>query len=144
VEVIVYLTDRSAWEQTRYNEAARQKFAKLHASWQIAVCTVIAAELLFAAGSHEAFVRQRAELETLRWIDMSPTAHRRSLNVMQELSRRGMPGVVGIPDLMIAATAETHGATVLHYNRDFERIAAVTGQPHEWIVPPGQGRGRHN
>ncbi len=42
-----------------------------------------------------------------------------------------------LPDLVIAATAGRHGATVLHYDADFDRIAAVTGQPVEWVAPPG-------
>lgn len=44
---------------------------------------------------------------------------------------------VKIPDLIIAAVAEHHGLTVLHYDHDFDRIADVTGQPMEWVVPPG-------
>ena len=40
-------------------------------------------------------------------------------------------------DLIIAATAERHGATVLHYDGDYDMIAAVTGQPAEWVAPPG-------
>jgi hypothetical protein len=42
-----------------------------------------------------------------------------------------------VPDLLIAATGEVYGAAVVHYDRDFDAIAAVTGQPVEWIVPPG-------
>jgi predicted nucleic acid-binding protein len=42
-----------------------------------------------------------------------------------------------LPDLVIAATAELHGATVLHYNSDYDRIAAVTGQPTEWVAQRG-------
>jgi predicted nucleic acid-binding protein len=42
-----------------------------------------------------------------------------------------------LPDLIIAATAEEHGATVLHYDADYDRIAAVTGQPAEWVAPRG-------
>jgi predicted nucleic acid-binding protein len=42
-----------------------------------------------------------------------------------------------LPDLTIAATAEQHGATVLHYDADFDRIAAVTGQPAEWVADRG-------
>ena len=42
-----------------------------------------------------------------------------------------------VPDLLIAAAAEANGVTVLHYDADFDRIAAVTGQPCEWIVPAG-------
>jgi hypothetical protein len=26
---------------------------------------------------------------------------------------------------------------LLHYDRDFDLIAAITGQPAEWIVPAG-------
>ena len=42
-----------------------------------------------------------------------------------------------LPDLIIAATAELNGATVLHYDADYDRIAAVTGQPTEWVAPKG-------
>ncbi len=42
-----------------------------------------------------------------------------------------------MPDLLIAATAEADDLTVLHYDADFERIAAVSGQTSEWIVPAG-------
>jgi hypothetical protein len=33
--------------------------------------------------------------------------------------------------------AEHHGAVVLHYDADFEHIAATTGQPHAWVAPRG-------
>ncbi|WP_069601520.1 PIN domain-containing protein [Mycobacterium kyorinense] len=42
-----------------------------------------------------------------------------------------------LPDLIIAATAELHGATVLHYDADYDRIAAVTGQATEWVATKG-------
>ena len=42
-----------------------------------------------------------------------------------------------MPDLLIAAAAESQGLTVLHYDADFDRIAAVTGQPCEWIAAAG-------
>jgi predicted nucleic acid-binding protein len=58
---------------------------------------------------------------------------------MQELARHGHHRSVGVADLLIAAVAEVHGATVLHYDSDFERIAEVTGQAHEWIVPRCDG-----
>ena len=40
-------------------------------------------------------------------------------------------------DLVIAAAAEAARVTVLHYDADYERIAAVSNQPTEWIAPPG-------
>lgn len=42
-----------------------------------------------------------------------------------------------IPDLVIAAAAESAGLSVLHYDADFERIAEITGQAHDWVVPRG-------
>jgi len=33
--------------------------------------------------------------------------------------------------------AEHYVAVVLHYDRDFDHISAVTGQQTRWIVPPG-------
>lgn len=40
-------------------------------------------------------------------------------------------------DLLTAATAEINGVTVLHYDKDYDAIAAVTGQPTMWAVPAG-------
>ena len=44
---------------------------------------------------------------------------------------------VSVPDLIIAAVAERHGATLVHHDEDYERIAAITGQPVRWVVPRG-------
>jgi predicted nucleic acid-binding protein len=53
--------------------------------------------------------------------------------VLAERSQHRLP----IPDLVIAAAAESAGLTVLHYDADFERIAEVTGQEQDWVVPRG-------
>jgi predicted nucleic acid-binding protein len=42
-----------------------------------------------------------------------------------------------IPDLLVAAAAEASRLAVLHYNADFDRIAAVTKQRCDWVVPSG-------
>ena len=38
----------------------------------------------------------------------------------------------GPVDLVVAATAELHGLTLLHHDRDFNVVARVTGQPLRW------------
>lgn len=53
----------------------------------------------------------------------------RALEVQMLLADRGRRRGPSIPDLIIAATAELAGLTVLHVDQDFEVIAAVTGQP---------------
>ena len=47
-----------------------------------------------------------------------------------------------IPDLFVAVTAIVHDATVLHYDRDFDLIAGVSGLSAGWIIPSGTGHGR--
>jgi predicted nucleic acid-binding protein len=42
-----------------------------------------------------------------------------------------------IPDLLVAAAAEAADLVVLHYDADFDRIAALTRQPVEWVVRAG-------
>jgi hypothetical protein len=50
---------------------------------------------------------------------------------------------VSIPDLIVAATAERYSLTVLHYDADYDRLAAITGQSTEWVVPRGTADGGH-
>lgn len=56
--------------------------------------------------------------------------------VQRALSGRGLKGRKPI-DLIIAAQAERLRLTVLHYDKDFEFIASITDQPHQWVVPRG-------
>ena len=61
----------------------------------------------------------------------------RAFQVQGELADAGLHRSAKIGDLIIAAAAEQADLVVRHYDRDFERIAEVTGQPIEWVVPPG-------
>jgi predicted nucleic acid-binding protein len=64
---------------------------------------------------------------------LTPAAERRALEVQGLLARAGHHRAPSVPDLLIAATAEVHGLTVLHLDKDFELIAHATGQPVEWL-----------
>ena len=138
---MIYLADKSAWAQLPFSEAAQERFQSLHEAYQLAICAPIAAELLFSARNEVALRRQREDLDSLRWLPLSPDAERRMFDVQQMLARRGHHRSVGVVDLLVAVTAEHVGAVVLHYDGDFERIARVTGQAHEWIVPRATGHG---
>jgi predicted nucleic acid-binding protein len=61
---------------------------------------------------------------------------RRARQVQCLLAARSQRGRK-VPDLLVAAAAEDAGLTVIHYDADFDRIAAVTGQRCEWVVPSG-------
>jgi len=51
------------------------------------------------------------------------------------LAVEGLHRTVKLGDLLIAAAAERAQLVVLHYDRDFDRIATITGQPTEWVAP---------
>jgi predicted nucleic acid-binding protein len=61
---------------------------------------------------------------------------KRARQVQRLLAGRSQHGRK-VPDLLVAAAAEDEGLVVLHYDSDFDRIAAVTGQKCEWVVAPG-------
>lgn len=61
----------------------------------------------------------------------TPTIEERAVEVQGLLSLTGKHRAPSIPDLLIAATAEASGLTVLDLGKDFELIAAVAGQRTE-------------
>ena len=56
------------------------------------------------------------------------------MEVLTLLADRGQHRAPSVPDLIIAATAELAGLNVLHLDKDFEVIAALTGQPVERLA----------
>ena len=62
---------------------------------------------------------------------LTPAIEDRAVEVLALLADRGQHRAPSLPDLIIAAAAELTGLTVLHVDKDFDVIAAVTGQPVE-------------
>jgi len=75
-------------------------------------------------------------LSTFSEVETSAAHVRRALQVQRLLAHDSQRGRK-IPDLLVAAAAEELDAVVLHYDADFDRIAAVTGQRCQWVVPAG-------
>jgi predicted nucleic acid-binding protein len=74
---------------------------------------------------------QRPPLSAMPVECQTPAIEDRSVEVLTLLADRGQHRAPSIPDLIIAATAELAGLTVLHVDKDFEIIAELTGQPLE-------------
>lgn len=75
-------------------------------------------------------------LDAFDLVDTTATHVRRALQVQRLLAARSQRGRK-IPDLLIAAAAEERDVAELHYDADFDLIAAVTGQRCQWVVPAG-------
>jgi predicted nucleic acid-binding protein len=93
-------------------------------------------EIGFSATSGSEWDRLMAAVATFHLIEIEPTHFARARQVQRLLAERGLKGRK-VPDLLIAAVGETTSRTVLHYDADFDHIAAVTAQATEWVVTRG-------
>lgn len=65
---------------------------------------------------------------------LTPTIEDRAFEVQMLLADRGTHRAPSIPDILIAATAEKAGLTVLAVDKDFDLIADITGQAVETLI----------
>ncbi|MEI6620464.1 MAG: PIN domain nuclease [Actinomycetes bacterium] len=115
-----------------------QVFTPLLERGLLATCPVIDFEVLWTCrGAAELKHVRASRLASYEQLPVHPVDWDMALNVQQHLWDSGVVRCVGMPDLLIAAVAARERVTVLHYDADFDRIAAVTGQPTQWVVPRG-------
>ena len=131
-----YLADKSAVARLHLPHV-RNRLGPLIESGLVASCTLVDLEVLFSTRTKREYVDLRRERAGFEQLDMEQADWDRAYDVQAELARTGRTRAVGIPDLLVAATAERHRVSVLHYDRDFDIIAKVTGQPTDWVVRRG-------
>jgi predicted nucleic acid-binding protein len=133
----IYLADTSVYVLQGRHQQVRRRFETLLAEGQLAACQMTSLEYLNNAPDPKGYERLWAALHGHRWIDVDTQAMNRALATHHALAETSQHRHFRLPDLITAATAELHGATVLHYDADYDRIAAITGQPTEWVAPRG-------
>ena len=135
-----YLVDTSAYARMRIAEV-QVILAPLIELGEVATCGMITLEILYSARSSADLEAVRSELRfALTNVPVQDTDFERAIEVMADLAAHGQHRAAKLPDLLIATVAERAGLTVLHYDEDFDRIAMVTGQPMQWVVPRGSVR----
>ncbi len=133
----LYLIDTSAQARTQHS-AVRTIVAGLIADRAAATCATVDLEAGYSgrdATDVREIARRRRELYV--FLPISEMIADRARDVQARMAARGHHRAAGVIDLLTAAVAEHHGAVILHYDADFEHIAATTGQPHKWIVSRG-------
>ncbi len=135
------LVDTSVWELAQKgNPAAEEALGELASDSRLATCAIVAGEVMFGTPVPARNVEAaRAQLAELTVLGASAQSEARALEVMVALANRAKHRSCGIRDLLIAAIAEEHEAAIVHYDRDFDHIAEITGQVVRWVVPPGTG-----
>jgi predicted nucleic acid-binding protein len=133
-----YLVDTSAFVRLSSEPQLKQAWSDQMAAGRLALCPLTELEILYAAQS---MAHRRQLQETFAafyvWVPISDRAIDRAAVVQADMTKRGMQRSAGAVDLLVAATAEEHRMTILHYDRDFANVARVTGQSVEWVAQPG-------
>lgn len=133
----VYLADKSALAREVNNPKVHAILEPLVVAGRVATCGIVDLEVLFSARDATSYRLIARVLAGLPRVPITDAVVDRSIEVQGLLAAASQHRGVSIPDLLIAACAEVAGLTVLHYDADFDRIAEVTGQPTEWVVPRG-------
>jgi predicted nucleic acid-binding protein len=93
-------------------------------------------EVCFSARTAREWDALKEALDAFQLIETDASHMLRARQVQRLLAAKSQRGRK-VPDLLVAAAAELAGLGVLHYDADFDRIAAVTGQTCTWAVPAG-------
>lgn len=133
------LFDTGAWtwvRDRRFPELATWFNAAVEAGL-ILVCDLVILELTRLA-PNEGRAREIADrLAAFEVIPMPAQLWSRARETQLALATRGDHRRVPPADLLLASAAEEAGVALVHYDRDYERIASASGLRQEWLVPDG-------
>jgi predicted nucleic acid-binding protein len=134
---VTWLVDKSALARLAASPDAAEWAGRIEGGL-VRITTVTRLEVGYSARSGpdlRAGLRQ-PPLSSMPVEYLTPAIEDRAVEVLTLLADRGQHRAPSVPDLIIAATAELAGLTVLHLDKDFDVIAQVTGQPTERLTMP--------
>ena len=102
----------------------------------VRLSTVTRLEIGYSArsGADLRAATRRPPLASMPLEYQTPAIEDRAIEVQMRLAERGHHRAPSVADLIVAATAELAGLTVVHFDEDFELIAEITAQPLERLV----------
>ncbi len=130
-----YLVDTSVLGRAHQDEVGA-RLEELARNGQMWTCRLIDLEVVYGTRARDVadIIEERLALPVA---SIDAWVLDRAVQVAGGLTRAGQHRGAKPADLVIAAAAEGAGLSVLHYDSDYDRIAAVTNQPTEWIAPAG-------
>ena len=137
VSPATWLIDKSVLARLGHQQVRDIVLPRIQAG-RTGIAIVTELEVGFSARSTRDYnTTRRTLIDYLLPVLVSPRAEQRAREVQAALVRRAHHRAVSVPDLLVAAIAETERLSVLHYDSDFDLIATITAQPTEWVVPRG-------
>jgi predicted nucleic acid-binding protein len=125
--------DTSAWNRQRH-EVVLERWRATARARRLAVCPVVALDLLAAARDEEHFATLDRTLAALPTAPVTRSAGKAALGASRDLrGERRLPAA----DYLIAAAAAERGAGVLHYDRHFDILCPALGIDSVWVAEPG-------
>jgi predicted nucleic acid-binding protein len=125
------------WVRDRRFPQLAEWFNAEVAAGRVLVCDLVLLELTRLA-PNEARARGVAErLDAFKSVPMPSALWDRAREVQLLLAPEGDHRRVPPADLLLAAAAENADVPLVHYDRDYERIAAVADLGHRWLVEDG-------
>jgi predicted nucleic acid-binding protein len=130
-----YLVDTSVLGRA-HQELVGERLEAMARTGRLWTCRLIDLEVVYGSRSRDA-AEVCEERLALPQAPITPAVMDRALRIAVSMAAAGAHRGAKPVDLVVAAAAEAAGLTLLHYDGDYERIAKVTGQPTEWVAPPG-------
>jgi hypothetical protein len=91
---------------------------------ELCLCAVVRLEMLYSARSPSDYERIEQWLDAFRNLRIDAETIATALTAQRELGQRGRHRLP-VPDLLIAACAQQHQASVLHVDRHYDTLAEV-------------------
>ena len=133
------LFDTGAWTRVRdrrFPELATWFNASVEAGL-VLICDLVILELTRLAPNEQRAQEVADRLSAFETIPMSTDLWARARSTQLALAKSGDHRRVPPADLLLACAAEEADVSLIHYDRDYERIAAVSGLRHAWLAPDG-------
>jgi predicted nucleic acid-binding protein len=134
----VYIADTSAWEWVRRTPTLRDEWERAIRADQIRTCPIVNLELLYVTRNAQEFTDLEEELSALRSVPIARSEFNATFTALRELAAmRPLYHRVPLPDVLVAAAAQSRGIGVLHYDRHYDRLAEVMEFESRWLASEG-------
>jgi predicted nucleic acid-binding protein len=104
---------------------------------RVLVCDLVILEIVRLAPNEARARDVAARLNSFESVPMPTTLWPRARQLQASLATNGEHRRVPPADLLIGCAADQAAVPLMHYDRDYERIARVSTLEQHWFVPDG-------
>ncbi len=137
-----WLLDNSAWARLDLAGLAgerRRQIAQLLDTGRLHTSLPFLLQAGVSARDASDWAATAEDFAALPEAPIDAVVERRAREAQHDLVRVGLHRAIPVADLLLAALAERHRLTVLHYDHDFDRLRQSTGLRFgsDWLAPAG-------